>query len=124
MNTLDSRSADSENQRHMLQASRNGVDPLGDELDLERFNRRPALCQNIDYVNCRARGDGRQKSVHWTWSGAAVAVEACRWAPGTPGVEKVLTHPLRNDSLRLAHFGPPFSIGARTALPHSVQLPS
>jgi hypothetical protein len=36
----------------------------------------------------------------------------------------VLARPFCNDSLRLAHFGPPFSIGARTALPHSVQLPS
>jgi hypothetical protein len=124
MNLLDSRSADSEVQRHVLQVSRNGVHPLGDDFDLERLNRRPALRENIHDVNGRACGKGRQKSVHWTRTGTAVSVEAGRRAAGTPRVEIVLTNPFRNYALWLAHLGPPFSIGARTAFPHSVQLPS
>jgi len=57
MNALDSRSGDPEVQHHVLQVTRNGVRPLGDNFYLERFNRRPALRQNIDYVNGRAGGD-------------------------------------------------------------------
>jgi len=124
MNSLDAGPTDPENQRGVLQVSRNGVHSLGDDFDLEGFDGRPALRQNVDDINRRAGGQRGQQSIDWTRSGTTVAIEAGRGASWSARIENVVSHPLRDDPLRLAHFGPPFSMGARTAFPHSVQLPS
>jgi hypothetical protein len=122
-------------------------EPLAVRVDLERLRRRPPLGQDVDDVDRGARGERREHRVDHALPGAARAVESERRPPGAAGVEAVLPRPRHVHARRPprrggrrravlgggAHAPPrpaargragPVSIGARTAFPHSVQLPS
>jgi hypothetical protein len=134
------------------QPSRHAGEALAGHVHLERLGRRATLREDVDHVHRGAPGEGGEHRVDHALPGLAGAVEAQRGAARAAGVEAVPARPrhvhargpapgrrglgrqvpVRHRAPSLgaaAGAGPrgragPVSIGARTAFPHSVQLPS
>ena len=93
-------------------------------LDSVRFDRCSALGKDVDDVHRDAAGKCSEKCIGRRGRHNAITVEKDRRPAFATGLESPFSFPVQKYPGRCAHFGAPFSIGARTELPHSVQLPS
>src|SRR6266566_5403728 len=130
---LDAFTSDSKIQRDVLVSAWNRIDPLSHDVDLEGLDRRALLSQYVDDIISDTRRERAEKCFRRALPRLTFAIDAGRRTIRTSRIEAVATHPLdmyaRRFRRRLrrrgcCHFSGPFSIGARTAFPHSVQLPS
>ena len=111
------------------------VDSLAHDVDRECFDWRPLLRHDVDDIIRHARRQRAKERLRRALSSFPITIEMHCGPVWTSGVELVLPNPLHVNQRRLrrgfcrrrhgrCHRSAPFSIGTRTALPHSVQLPS
>src|SRR5712691_11008206 len=126
-------SADAEVERDVLLAPGNSLDALSYHVDLERLDRSALLREDVDHIVGDAGRQRAEKRFRRTLSRLTLAIDAGRRTIRIFFNDTVTTDPIdvyqrgfrgRFRRCRCCHFSGPFSIGARTALPHSVQLPS
>ena len=125
----------------LLEASRMCLATVRLHVDRKRGHRRAALGEVVDDVDACARSERAEERVRRRLARLAPAIEARGGSVRLSGVEGLIGLPRRSNVRRgmycrrrdrwcrcfgrgdrgiVAHF----SMGARTALPHSVQLPS
>src|SRR5712675_1082008 len=120
-------------ERDVLVAPGNRIDALSDHVDLERLERSALLREDVDHVVGDARRQRAEKCFRRTLSDLTFSIDAGRWPIRTASIESMAANPIdvyerrfrrRFGRCGCCHFSGPVSIGARTAFPHSVQLPS
>ena len=124
MRRLDARTIHAEGESQPHESPGRVVTTLPLDFDRQSLHGGTPLREDVHDVHAGTRGQGAQQGVGRRLSRLPTAVEPRERAAGTSGVEAVLAHPRGVNATGCAGHRTHRSIGARTALPHSVQLPS
>ena len=124
MRPLDPLTFDRDVESNVIESARYRVYSNAEDLDGVRLYRCAPLCKNIHDIHRHASSQRREQGIGRSRSRNSIAVQKNGRLAFSASLESPFSFPVKKNAGRCTHLGPPFSMGARTEFPHSVQLPS
>src|SRR5687767_7752773 len=109
---------------YVIESARYRVDADAEDFNAVRLDGCTALRENIHDIHRDASCQRCEQGIGRSGCSNSIAVQKDGRLALPARLESPFSFPVEKNAGRCTHLGPPFSIGARTEFPHSVQLPS